>query len=64
MTAGMAIANVRMFILRLMAEDVSINDAARRALVRMPRACAMTMDVIGLWPSSDPALRALQRSWS
>jgi hypothetical protein len=54
---------VRAAIERRVTEGVTLLDAARQVRARFPEECLETMDRIGLYPSSERELSALQRIW-
>lgn len=45
-------------------KGMSIESAALTVACRAPRLANAVLEEVGAWPSSDPAIRALQRFWN
>ena len=52
---------IRLVRLR-MAEGLTADEAARKVRRDLPRLCGEVDEIIGCWPSSEPELRAMQRT--
>lgn len=43
--------------------DLDVDEAARYLVRAQRELCLRVMEEIGIWPSSEPELRALQKAW-
>lgn len=55
--ASRAVSSVR----ALMSHGLTMDEAARRLNCLRPELVSRVLDMIGMWPSSEPELAALQR---
>jgi hypothetical protein len=46
---------------RFKASGATASEFARIAMIYLPELCLKVLDAIGMWPSSEPELRALQK---